>query len=177
MAKKILIGLVVILVLFFGYVSTRPASFHYERSGVIKATPEQIFPYLSQFKLGSEWSPFEKKDPNMKKVYPATDGPGAVFEFDGNKEVGSGKIEMMKITPNEFVQMKLTMTKPFPAENIIEYKLTPVQDGTKFTWSMSGDNGFLGKLISVFINCEKMIGNEFEAGISNLKSIVEAKKP
>lgn len=176
MGKKILIGLIVILVLFFGYVSTRPSSFHYERSGVINAPPDQIFPYISQFKLGSEWSPFEKKDPNMKKTYPATDGPGAVYEFDGNKEVGAGKIEMMKVTPNEYVQMKLTMTKPFQAENIVEYKLTPVEGGTKFTWAMSGDSGFLGKLISVFIDCEKMIGKEFEAGIANLKAIVEAKK-
>lgn len=175
--KKILIGLVTIVVIFLGYVSTRPSHFRYERSGVIKASPEKIFPYLSQFKLGEKWSPYEKVDPNMKKTFSGVDGQvGSVMEFDGNAEAGSGKLEMLKIVPQSLVEIKLTMIKPFYGENLIEYSLIPESEGTRFTWTMSGDGGFMSKLISVFIDCEKMIGDQFMTGIQNLKTVVESEK-
>lgn len=174
MLKKILLSVVVVLVVFLSYVSTRESKFNYERSEVINAPAEKIFPYLSNFKLGSQWSPYEKIDPNMKKSYSGTDGAvGSVMEFDGNNKAGSGKIEILSIVPNQRVDLKLTMTKPFKAENHIVYRLTPDAKGTRFTWSMDGDGGFLGKLISVFIDCEKMVGDQFGAGIENLKGVVE----
>ena len=177
MLKKIGIGVLAALVLFFGYVATRDGKFRYERSGVINATPEQIFPYLSQFKLGEKWSPYEKIDPNMKKTFSGTDGQaGAVMEFEGNSDAGSGKLELLSLVPNQTVDIKLTMTKPFHAENLIQYSLTPEAQGTKFTWAMSGDGGFLGKLMTVVIDCEKMIGDQFNQGIANLKTVVESNK-
>jgi hypothetical protein len=124
--------------------------------------------------MGSLWSPYEKVDPNMKKTFSGTDGQvGAVMEFEGNKDAGSGKLEILKIVPNELVEIKLTMLKPFFAENIVQYKLTPENGGTRFSWSMSGDGGFMGKLISVFIDCEKMVGGQFSSGIENLKTLIE----
>ena len=177
MGKRIAIVVVVILVVFIGFVMSRPSHFNYERSGVINAPAEKIFPYISNFKLGGEWSPYEKVDPNMKKVYSGTDGQvGSVMEFDGNKEAGSGKLEILNIVPNQSVEIKLTMTKPFFAENIVHYKLSPEGEGTRFTWSMSGENGFLGKLIGVLIDCEKMVADQFVVGINNLKALVEAQK-
>ena len=174
---KILIGVAVILVLFLGFVATREGKFRYVRSGLIKAPPEKIFPYLSNFRLGEAWSPYEKTDPNMKKTFTGVDGSeGAVMEFDGNKDAGSGKLEMLKVVPNERVEFKLTMLKPFYAENLVEYILTPEADGTRFTWAMSGDGGFLGKLLNVVIDCEKMVAGQFTVGIDNLKSVVEAQK-
>lgn len=175
MAKKIVLGLVLVLVLFAGYVLTRPNRFHYERSGVINAPADKVFPYISDFKQGSLWSPYEKTDPAMKKSYSGPEGaPGSIMEFE-SQEAGSGKLEMLTLVPNELVQIRLTMTKPFYGENLVEYKLTSEGSGTRFTWSMSGENGFLGKLISVLIDCEKMIGKQFEEGISNLKALVESK--
>ena len=96
------------------------------------------------------------------------------MEFEGNSDAGSGKLEMLSIAPNQLVDIKLTMTKPIFAENLIQYKLTPEGQGTRFTWSMSGDGGFMTKLMTVFIDCEKMVGDQFNAGIANLKTIVEA---
>ena len=174
MLKKIGLGLVVILVAFLGYVSTRNGNFHYERSGVINAPAAKIFPYISDFRLGKQWSPYEKIDPNMKETL---SGPiaqvGSVMEFDGNKDAGSGKLEILKIVPNEQVDIRLTMLKPFYGENQVTYKLTPEGTGTRFTWSMSGNGGFMGKLMSVLIDCEKMIGGQFSEGIANLKALVE----
>lgn len=177
MARKIIFGAAIALILFLGFVSTRESKFHYERSGLINAPAEKIFPYLSTFKLGSEWSPYEKIDPNMKKNIVGTDGQvGTVMNFDGNSEAGSGSLEFLKIVPNDSVQIKLVMTKPLPADNLIEYKLTPEGSGTRFTWSMSGDGGFVGKLMTLLIDCEKMVGDQFNQGIANLKTLVESQK-
>lgn len=174
MKTKILLGLLGSLILFLGYVSTREGKFKYERSGFIKASPEKIFPYLSNLKLGGQWSPFEKVDPNMKKTFQGVDGEmGSVLFFEGNSEAGSGKLETLSVNAYEAVDIKLTMTKPFPAENLIQYRLTPFKDGSLFTWIMSGDGGFMGKLIGTFIDCEKMIGDRFEEGIANLKAVIE----
>ena len=176
MWTKIGIGFVTVLALFLGYASTRESKFHFERSGLINASPEKIYPYISQFKLGSEWSPFEKVDPNMKKTYLGNDGEvGSKLVFDGNSEAGSGTLEILTLIPNQSVDIKLIMTKPMHAENLIQYKLTPEGDVTRFTWSMSGDSGFMGKLISVFIDCETMLDKPFTDGINNLKTIVEGK--
>lgn len=177
MIAKILLGLLAVLVLFVGYVSTRNGKFRYERSGVINAPAEKIFPYISQFKLGGEWSPYEKIDPAMKKTYSGTEGAvGSAMEFEGNSDVGSGKLEMLKVMPNEGADVKLTMLKPFHGENLIEYRLKPEGAGTRFSWAMSGDGGFMGKLMATFIDCEKMIGGQFEQGIANLKQVVESRK-
>ena len=173
MLKKIFLALVLILSAFLGYVSTKSGHFAYERNGVIQAPAAKIFPYISEFKKGILWSPYDQKDMNMKRVFIGTEGKvGSIMEFDGNSEAGSGKLEILKLIPNELVEIKLTMTKPLPAENIIQYKLTPEGTGTRFSWSMSGDGGFIGKLMTVLIDCEKMIGGDFEKGIQNLKAVV-----
>lgn len=177
MARKIIIGGVVALVLFLGYVSTREGKFRYERSGVIKASPEEVFPYISNLKLGGEWSPYEKKDPQMKKTFTGDDGAaGSKMEFAGNRDTGAGNVEVLKVVPNKSVEIKLTMTEPMFAENVVEYSLIPETEGTRFTWAISGDGGFLGKLVSVFIDCEKMFATDMNAGIENLKSLIETKK-
>ncbi len=173
------VGLVVLalVVLFVGYVASRDGKFHYERSGVINASAEKIFPYLIDFHLGQQWSPYEKMDPNMKRNFIGTAGqPGSIMEFDGNKDVGAGKLELLKVQPNDLVQIRLTMIRPFKGENLIEYKLTPEGSGTRFTWSMSGDGGFMGKLMAVLIDCEKMLGDQMTSGINNLKAVVESQK-
>ncbi len=176
MIKKILLGLLVIILIFLGYVSTREGKFRYEYSEVIHAPADKVFEMMSDFKKGSLWSPFERVDPTMKKTYLGTDGQvGSVLEFDGNKEAGSGKLEMLKLVPNEAVDIRLIMTKPFKADNLIEYRLKPEGDGTRFTWSLSGDGGFPNKLITLFIDCEKMVVDQFKKGIANLKPLVETK--
>ena len=111
----------------------------------------------------------------MKTKIIGPDGQvGTVMEFEGNRDAGSGKLEFLKITAPTEVNLKLTMIKPFPAENLIVYHLSANEGGgTKFTWSMSGDNGFLGKMMVVFIDCEKLIGGQMEQGIKNLKEVVE----
>lgn len=176
MVKMILLGLLAIIVVFLGYVSTRDGKFRYERSGVINASADKIFPYISNFKLGELWSPYDKPELKMQKKFNGTDGQaGSTMEFDG-KESGSGKLTLLKLVPNQSVDINLVMLKPFRADNLVEYKLTPEGSGTRFTWIMSGDGGFMSKLMTAVIDCEKMIGGQFEEGIAKLKTVVENAK-
>ncbi len=176
MFKKISLAILAIIIAFLGYVSTRDGKFHYERSGVINSTPEKIFAFISDFKLGNQWNPYAMKDPNMKVAFKGTTGQvGSIMEFDGNKEAGTGNLEILKVVPNQSVEIKLTMTKPIHAENNILYTLTPEGSGTKFTWAMYGDGGFMGKLMNVLIDCEKMMTTDFDKGIANLKNVIEKK--
>lgn len=173
MFKRIAIVLVVILVGFVIYVQTRSNTFTYQVSGVIKAPPEKIFPYLSDMRLGSQWSPYEQ-DTSMKKEYvgePNQIGGKMIFE---SKDSGSGSLEIMQIVQNDKVDYKLIMTSPFYAENIVTYRLVPEEAGTRFVWNMSGENNFIGKLIGVFIDCEKMLNETHSKGIENLKNLVES---
>ena len=172
---KIALGILIALFAFLGFVSTRNGKFNYERSGIINAPAEKIFPYISNLKLGGLWNPYDKKDPNLKRTFVGPgDQVGSAMEFDGNREAGSGKLTILKLVPNQLVEINLMMTKPIHADNLIQYKLTPEGMGTCFTWAMSGDGGFMGKLISVFLDCEKMVTAEFVVGIANLKTVIEA---
>lgn len=177
MLLKILFGIFGVVGVFLAYVSTRESKFHYETSGVIDAPAEKIFPYISNLKKGELWSPYDTPEAKLKKTFTGTDGEvGSVMEFEGNSQSGSGKLELLKLVPNEMVDIKLTMTKPFYAENLIHYKLTPEGNGTRFTWSMEGDGGFMTKLMTVFMDCEKTLADQFKTGITNLTKVVEGAK-
>lgn len=174
MVLKIIIGIGVVLALFLGYVSTRDGKFLYERSGVINASPEKIFPYISQFKLGGQWSPYEKGI-EMPKNYGGTEGQvGSWMEFGPSKS-GSGRLEILELVPNEMVKLSLHMTAPFEAQNIVIYRLIPEKEGTRFSWAMEGNGGFMGKLMTTIIDCEKMVAGQFTDGINNLKTLIENK--
>lgn len=173
MILKIFIGLIVVLALFLGYVSTRDGKFRYERSGLINASAEKIFPYISQFKLGAQWSPYEK-GLEMPKNYGGVEGQvGSWMEFGPSKS-GSGRIEILETISNQMVKLNLHMTAPFEAKNLVTYRLSPEQNGTRFTWEMEGDGGFMGKLMNTLIDCEKMVGGQFTEGINNLKVLIES---
>ncbi len=178
MIKKALIGFGIVLIAFLAFVLTRESRFHYERSGLINASPEEIYPYISDFRRGNEWSPFAQADPNMKVSF---SGPiadvGSKMEWEGNSEAGAGQLEILRVVPNELVEIQLTMLKPIHAVNLIQYQLTPEPTGgTTFSWSMSGDAGFIGQLMNIFIDCEEMVAGQFTVGIQNLKNLIENKK-
>jgi uncharacterized protein YndB with AHSA1/START domain len=171
-------GLVFVLALIFiGYVANRDGNFKCERSGEVHALPQEIFPYLSELKLSQAWSPYEKSVGVMTKKYTGTDGAvGSAMEFEGGWRIGSGRIEILRIVPNELVELKLTMGKPFFSEQFIQYNLTPTLDGAVVNLSILGRGGFIGKILSIFIDSEKLIGDQFSLGILNLKHVVESSK-
>lgn len=176
MLKKTVIAVTGVMALLLVIVQTRPDHFSITRSGVINASAEKIYPFITQFKLGEQWSPFDTPEMKLKKTFSGEDGTvGAKMTFEGDEQ-GAGELTILKLVPNQSAEINLHMIKPFDAENLIEYSLQPEGAATKFTWTMSGKMNFLAKAFSLFMDCEKMIGPEFEKGIASLKRVVEAQK-
>jgi hypothetical protein len=173
MLKIILIVVLVLIAGLLAFAATKPGSFRYQRTASIKAPPEKILPLISDLHAWSRWNPFEK-DPAMKRTYSgAASGKGAVYEWDGNSQVGAGRMEILDVTPSK-VTIKLDFLRPFEGHNTAELTLEPQGDATRVTWAMFGPNRYLSKLMSVFMNMDTMIGREFETGLANLKKIAEA---
>lgn len=177
MLKILLIIVAVIVVLLLAVVvfaSTKPDTFHVERSATINAPPEKIFPLISDFNQWQAWSPYEMKDPAMKRTFEgATNGQGAVYSWDGNKNVGAGRMEITEATPPSKVQIKLDFIRPFEGHNIATFTLTPATQGTTVTWAMDGPSPLIAKVMGLFFNMDKMIGGDFVQGLENLKAIAE----
>jgi len=154
--------------------ASKPATFSVERAIGIKAPPERIFPLINDFHQWVSWSPYENKDPAMKRSYSgATNGKGAVYGWEGNKNVGSGRMEILdSLMPSKIV-IKLDFFTPFEGHNTAEFTMLPQGDGTGVTWLMHGPAPFMSKMMQVFINLDHMIGKDFEIGLSNLKKIAE----
>ena len=173
MAKKLAIALAAVAAAILGYAATKPDSFRVQRSASINAAPEKIAADISDFHGWSDWSTWEKMDPGMKRTYSgAASGKGAIYEWDGNKDIGKGRMEILEATPSK-VTIMLDFIKPMAGHSIAEFTLVSKGDSTEVTWAMHGPQPYIGKLISVFCNMDKMIGKEFEAGLANLKSIAE----
>ena len=177
MLKTIAYSFIALVAALLLYAATKPDTFHVERSTIIKASPEKIFAVLSDFRQSESWSPYEKKDPAMKRTISGPpSGKGAVYEFDGNKEVGTGRLEITDAASPSKVVIALDMLKPFEGHNTIEYTLDPKGEFTRVTWSMHGRQPYIGKVMSIFMDCDKMIGKDFEAGLANLKALTERQK-
>ena len=171
-AAIVAIIIAVAVVALLVYAATKPDTFRVQRSAAIKASPERIFPLIDDLHAHTTWSPFEK-DPNMKRTHSgAARGKGAVYEWEGNKQVGAGRIAIADSTPSK-ITMKLDMLKPFQAHNVVEFTLEPQGNATNVGWAMHGRQPYMAKLMSTFINCDKMVGSQFEEGLAKLKALAE----
>jgi hypothetical protein len=174
--------LIIIFAVFFvavgavlAYAATKPDVFEVRRTIVVNTTPDKIFPLINDFKSWMVWSPYEKKDPAMQRTYSsATSGKGATYSWNGDKNVGSGSMEILDAPAPKQVTIKLDFTKPFEAHNVADFRLEPATGGgTEVSWSMKGPTPFMGKIIHVFIDMDKMVGRDFEAGLANIKAVAE----
>ena len=153
---------------------TKPDTFSVRRAATVKASPERIFPLINDFHQWGSWSPWEHKDPAMKRTYSGADsGKGAVYAWDGNKNVGSGRMEILEASLPSKIVIKLDFFAPFEAHNTAEFTMLPQGDATNLTWVMHGPLVFMAKVMHVFIDMDKMIGKDFEAGLANLKKLTE----
>lgn len=163
-------GIAVVLIL----AAMKPDQFRVQRSAAIKAPPDKIYPLISDFKAWTAWSPYENKDPGMKRTYsPATSGKGAMYAWEGNGNVGAGNMLITDAPAPSKVALDLNMTSPLTAHNKVEFTLVPAGDATTVTWSMRGATPYWAKVIHVFFNMDKMVGGDFEAGLVNLKTVAE----
>jgi len=171
---KILLFVIVGGIALVFYAATRPDTFAVERSTTIAAPAEKLFPLINDMRAFNTWNPYARKDPAMKAEYsgPAA-GPGAVFDFQGNKAVGKGRISVTGATEPSLVTMQLDMWEPFEGHNTVNFTLAPDGPGTRVTWAMHGPSAFITKLMDIFISMDNMIGKDFEAGLAHLKALAE----
>ena len=178
MIKSIILIVLAVLVAavagVLAYAATKPDEFRVQRSTSIKAPAEKIFALINDFRSWTSWSPYEHKDPAMKRTFSGPQiGKGAVYEWDGNSQVGAGRIEIADTAPPSKVMIKLDMIKPLDAHNMVEFTLEPNGDATRVTWAMNGDVPYLAKIMHVFFNMDRMVGHDFEVGLANLKAVAE----
>lgn len=174
MLRKILGLIAILLAALLLFAASQPDQFAIQRSALIKAPPEKIFPYINDFRQFALWSPWEKLDPAMtRNLSASSSGVGAFYEWNGNDKVGQGRMDITGSTPPNKVTMKLHFIRPFEANNLAEFTLAPSGDSTEVTWRMTGPSPFITKLIHVFFSMEKMVGPDFEAGLAKLKSLAE----
>ena len=171
-----IIGIVVV-VLIAGVLilaATKPDTFRVQRAASIKAPPEKVFALISDFRRWDAWSPWEKKDPAMKRTFSAaTSGEGATYAWEGNKEVGQGSMQIVESVPPRKIALKLDFIKPFEAHNTVTFMLDAKDGATNVTWAMEGPVPYLAKIVHVFVDMDRMVGKDFEAGLANLRASAE----
>lgn len=174
MFKKVPYVLLGLLAAFLLYAASRPDQFEVQRSAVIQAPPDKVFGLINDFRQWTQWSPWEKMDPAMKRTYSgAPAGHGAVYAWEGNKQVGTGRMEILESVPASRIAIQLDFTAPMTARNASEFTLQPEAGGTRVTWTMRGDTPFGMKVLHVFVSMDKMVGGDFEKGLANLKAAAE----
>lgn len=175
MILKILIAFAVLILLLVVLVATRPSHFRVERSATIAAPAGVVFDRVNDFRAWGSWSPWEKKDPDMKRTFGETSaGAGATYAWAGNSNVGEGRMTIERSERPSQIDIKLEFFKPFAGTNTATFKFNPEAGGTKVVWAMEGDYNFITKGLSLVMNMDKMIGNDFEAGLAALKAESEA---
>jgi len=176
MLKKIAIALGVVIALILILASTQPGTFHVERKIVVNAKPAKVFALFNDLHSMSSWSPWEKKDPAMKRTYEgAKSGKGAVYAWDGNSQVGAGRMEITEVVPSSKIDVKLDFLRPMVAHDTVTYSFVKAGKATEVTWAMDGQVPFVGKIFHLFMNVDKMVGGDFETGLANVKAVVEKK--
>jgi uncharacterized protein YndB with AHSA1/START domain len=169
-AVVLAIAIAIVLIL----AATKPDTFSVQRAIAVSAPAEKIFPLINDFHQWGSWSPYENKDPAMKRSFSGSaSGKGAVYGWEGNKNVGSGRMEILEASAPSKIVIKLDFFAPFEGHNTAEFTMLPQGDATTVTWLMHGPAPFMNKMMQVFMNLDYMIGKDFEAGLANLKRITE----
>ena len=172
----ILVIVILVLAAVFIYAASKPSTFRIARSTVINAPAATIFPLIADFHQWPIWSPYEKLDPELKRSYGgAESGVGATYSYEGNSKVGAGRMEVVRVEAPNLIQTKLDFSRPMVAHNLAEFTLEPKGQGTEVTWSMSGPQAFVGKVMSLVFSIDRLVGGQFEEGLANLKAVAEAK--
>ncbi len=171
MLNIILIAIAVIVALFLVIVATRPSDFRVTRTGRISAPADVVFANVNTLRNWEAWSPWAKVDPDAKSTFSGPEsGPGSSMHWSGNKKVGEGRMTITDTKPNEVIHIKLEFLRPMKVTNMAEFLFKADGPQTTVTWSMSGKNNFVGKAFHIIIDCDKMIGRDFEKGLANLDS-------
>lgn len=169
-AAIVAVAAIIVLVL----AAMKPDTFRVARTATINAPPEKIYPLIADFRRWTDWSPYENRDPAMKRTYGGTPGSvGQTYAWEGDKNVGRGSMTTIETVAPSKVALKLDFVAPFEAHNTVVFSIVPQGSGTAVTWDMQGPTPFMGKIMHVFMNIDKMCGDDFTQGLAKLKAEAE----
>jgi hypothetical protein len=172
--KRILFVFAALIAVLLVVIAMQPEDFRVSRSMTMAAPQAAVFEQVNDFHKWEAWSPWAKLDPNAKNTFEGPmSGEGSKFHWDGDSNVGAGSMTILKSEPNDHIHIKLDFLRPMEGTNDVHFTFKPEGDKTYVTWSMEGKTNFIGKAISLVIDCEKMVGGYYEQGLANIKAIVE----
>jgi uncharacterized protein YndB with AHSA1/START domain len=149
-------------------------TFSVERSLTIDSPPARIYDQIANFHNWASWSPWEDADPQLHRTYSgAESGTGAVYAWSGNRKAGQGRMEITEATEPERVQIDLVFEKPWKARNDTLFTIAAQGSGSRVTWSMTGRNTLMTKVMGIFKSMDKFLGPDFDRGLARLKSTTE----
>jgi carbon monoxide dehydrogenase subunit G len=171
---RIVIVLAVLVAAVLAYAATRPDTIRITRSTLIKASPEAIFALINDFHNWIRWAPQDREDPSMMRTYSGpTSGVGSISDWESKGSAGKGRMSIVEASPPTKISIKVDFVKPFEAHNLNQFTLEPDGSSTKVTWTMRGTNVYMTKVMSVFVNVDRLMGKHFESGLGDLKAIAE----
>ena len=171
-AVLLIILAIIAALLIYGVLS--PADFSVVRSADYNASAAKVFENINDFRKWAAWSPWEKMDPNLQRSFSgAASGAGAKYAWVGNKKVGEGSMEITDSEASNRMQLDLHFHKPFKADNVTEFTLTPNGSMTNLKWEMRGKRPFMFRVMGLVMSMDKIVGGDFEKGLNNLREIVE----
>ncbi|MFC5522756.1 SRPBCC family protein [Polaromonas jejuensis] len=179
MFKTVAIVIAVVAVVFIAAVlalaSAKSDTFRVQRQTAIQAPPEKIFPLINDYRNWGAWSPYEKKDPAMKRSFsgPAA-GKGAAYGWESTGGgVGMGDMLITESVPSSLIKIDLNFTKPFEAHNKVVFSIQPQAGGSTVSWEMQGPAPLMSRVMQVFFNMDQMVGKDFEDGLVAMKAAAE----
>ncbi|MGH6866394.1 MAG: SRPBCC family protein [Methyloceanibacter sp.] len=174
MWRKILIALAAIVLIFVVMVAMQPSEFHVEKTATIDAVPAAVFAEVNDLKKWDAWSPWAKLDPDAKVSFEGPSvGEGATMAWVGNDKVGAGKMTVTESRPDDLVKLRVDFKEPFEGSSMSQFAFKSSGNQTAVTWTMTDDHNFLEKAFCLVMNGKKMIGNDMDKGLVQMKSVVE----
>jgi hypothetical protein len=174
MFKKMLLGLGALILVFVLVVALQPGGYRVTRMATVPAPPIDVFNQVNDFHQWDAWSPWARLDPAVKNTFQGpSNGVGSVFGWSGNDKVGEGRMTLTESRPAELVRIRLEFIKPFASVCDTEFTFRPEGPGTAVTWTMTGQNNFVGKAFCLFMNMDKTVGGDFDRGLANLKTVLQ----
>jgi hypothetical protein len=145
------------------------------RSAEIAAPPSVAYAHVGDFHRWDAWSPWAKLDRDMQTSYSGQDGAvGSSYRWKGNDKVGEGRMTLVEARPPDSLTIRLEFLAPWTSTSSTRFEFTPVGSGTRVTWTLDGNNDFVGKAFSLVSNLDTMVGGDFERGLSSLKIVSES---
>lgn len=170
--KKLFLSVLLVVVALLAWAAVRPDTYSVTRSALVQAPPERVFSLIADFHHWPQWSPWGKLDPDMQTFFDGPPrGPGSAYSWQGNDQVGKGRMTILSETPPREVKIKLDFIEPYPSTSTSTFTLTPEGEGTRVSWTVDGPAPYVLRLVGIFFDMEQSIGKDFERGLANLQQV------